>query len=197
MSKDFFAEHFANIRKINTNKVDIERHAFGDNVRGMCEILTGVNRGVTHKTGEPFYNNVYNYTQEEKNLFIPSYNLTIGEILQLAGTDGLRNNFNEDVWLISLFDNQIKKAQTRGNIVIICDVRFPNEADRILDEGGVLFRMEGDPLGIRAKSKRDLTHISETSLDYYNFFTKIINNQTPGVESLRKQIINIQKEYQF
>lgn len=57
--------------------------------------------------------------------------------LQLIGTDALRNNFNQDLWFLTLA-NRVRKAN--GNVVV-SDVRFPNEIKFIRDNGGVIIRI--------------------------------------------------------
>ena len=57
--------------------------------------------------------------------------------LQLIGTDALRDNFNQDLWFLTL-SNRVRK--TNGNVVV-SDVRFPNEIKFIRDNGGVIIRI--------------------------------------------------------
>jgi hypothetical protein len=108
------------------------------------------------------------YTQEEKNLFISDYNMTVGEILQKVGTDALRNHFDQDVWVKATFTEFYQNEF--NSINIIGDCRFPNEADNIKSLGGINIRLEGDPAEVRANSNRDINHISETALDNYENF---------------------------
>ena len=70
---------------------------------------------------------------------------------------------------------------------MFADVRFPNEADWVLRNGGLLYRMEGDPAAVRATSQRDTTHASETALDAYTEWTAVIQN-TGTKEQLREYI---------
>jgi hypothetical protein len=48
--------------------------------------------------------------------------------------------------------------------------------------------LEGDPIGVRANSLRDLNHISETNLDNYNKFDKVIYNNKDV--NILKTIVN-------
>ena len=169
--KDTFAELLA---KQLPNRV--ERCALADNLRLITEIITWVKMTLTHKKGQPFYNEVYNYTQEQKNIYLPQYNKTIGESLQKIGTELFRDTFDKDIWVKSLFNDELYKKLEDGRIIVIPDVRFVNEADYILSQGGYLIRLEGDPLKVRENSTRDLNHISEINLDGYQGFTKVIYN---------------------
>lgn len=65
-------------------------------------------------------------------------NITPRWVLQYWGTDVLRNNFHDDIWIASL-ENKLRK--TKDNIVI-SDVRFPNEVTSIHNAGGVVIRIK-------------------------------------------------------
>lgn len=188
--KDFFAEEFAKLCNI-----PVERHAFADKVREVTEMITGYKRKITHKSGNPFYNTIYNYTQEDKNVFLPLWEKNIGECLQKIGTEAMREGFDYDVWVKALFETNGKECLERGNILVISDVRFFNEADYVLNQNGIIIRLEGDPMGIRKNSKRDLTHLSETALDNYTKFTRIIKNDVPNKDAFREKIKEIIKEF--
>lgn len=63
--------------------------------------------------------------------------ITPRKILQEFGTDVMRNNFNENIWLYNLEN----KLMTSKNVVI-SDVRFPNEIDLIWQHGGMLIEVK-------------------------------------------------------
>lgn len=189
--KDTFAELLA---KQLPNRV--ERCALADNLRLITEIITGVKMTLTHKKGQPFYNEVYNYTQEQKNIYLPQYNKTIGESLQKIGTELFRDTFDKDIWVKSLFNDELYKKLEDGRIIVIPDVRFVNEADYILSQGGYLIRLEGDPLKVRENSTRDLNHVSEINLDGYKDFTKVIYNDK-GIEDLNQKVCELIVEEKF
>ena len=182
--KDTFAELLADMLTDN-----VERHALADNLRLITEIVSGIKMGVTHEKGRPFCNKVYNYTQDQKNLKIPQFNKTIGETLQLIGTDLFRDNYDKDIWVKSFFNESLNDKLNIGKIIVIPDVRFINEADYILDNGGYLIRLEGDPMNVRENSFRDLTHRSEIELDGYTKFDKVIYNDKKDIDVL-KNIVN-------
>ena len=121
------------------------------------------------------------FTQEGKQQYLPKWDMTIGEFQQKLGTEAMRDNIHPDGWVIAL----MSEYSTFDNW-IVTDVRFPNEAEAIKKEGGTLIRIEGDPSNERKNSKRDLNHPSETSLDDYDGFDyKIVN--APPIETLQKQ----------
>lgn len=166
----------------------VERHALADNLRLITEIISGIKMTTTHESGKPFCNEIKNYTQDQKNINISMFGKTVGETLQLVGTELFRDNYDTDIWVKSFFNEDLFNKINDGKIIIIPDVRFINEADYILKQGGYLIRLEGDPINIRKNSLRDMNHISETNLDNYDKFDKIIVNNE-GLDIL-KSIVN-------
>lgn len=59
-------------------------------------------------------------------------------ILQWWGTDVLRINFHDDIWIASL-ENKMRKT---GDNIVISDVRFPNEIKAIHNAGGKVIRVK-------------------------------------------------------
>ena len=59
-------------------------------------------------------------------------------ILQELGTNVLRNQFLQSIWVDSLQ----KKLMELDKNVVITDVRFPNEIDMIKELGGTIYRVE-------------------------------------------------------
>ncbi len=136
---------------------------FADKLKEICFLLTGY----------------YGKTQEEKNIYIEEYGFTVGEALQLIGTNAMRNNYHKDVWVISTFKNM--KPDTD---YIIADCRFKNEADFCNKNNAKLIRIDGDPADTRKSSKRDLNHPSETDLDdYHNWGYYFYNDKS--IEELK------------
>jgi hypothetical protein len=167
----------------------VERHALADKLRLITEIVSGVRMTTTHEVNKPFCNEIRNYTQDQKNIVIKQFNKSIGETLQLVGTDLFRDNYDTDIWVKSFFNEELDDKLNDGKIIIVPDVRFVNEADYIIQKGGYLIRLEGDPMGVRENSLRDLNHISESNLDGYTKFDKVIYNDKKDINIL-KGIVN-------
>lgn len=109
---------------------------------------------------------------------------TIRDIMQVLGTDLLRQGFN----------NNIHVAATLGSIkenekVIITDVRFPNELEAIKKYNGVTIRINRGLVERTGKMIQGPEHISETALDDAEFDYVIDNNGT--IEELIVKIKNI------
>lgn len=139
-------------------------------------------------------------------------NLTPRWVLQYWGTEVLRNQFHDDIWIASL-ENKMRK--TKDNIVI-SDVRFPNEIKAIHRAGGLVVRVKRGPdpdwyehaktmnsgptnLGwmISKTIMSDLNiHASETSWIGNNIDITIDNDLTiDHLFSKIEQVVKSQEEY--
>lgn len=79
------------------------------------------------------------YSTEGKSTIDPRYNKTPREILQLFGTESIRNIFGNDFWVKKL-QKTINELPT--NRIVIDDVRFKEEAEMILEMGGEIWKIE-------------------------------------------------------
>jgi hypothetical protein len=116
-------------------------------------------------------------------------------VLQNLGTEVLRKNFNDDIWIASL---EYKLSRATDDIVI-SDVRFKNEVEAIKSVGGTVIRVvrgpepvwydaakhynrgpDGNPKWSLSKSKLDKLgiHPSEYSIVGANFDAVVDNNST-------------------
>lgn len=106
-------------------------------------------------------------TVEGKNtiVFVPQFNCvkTVRELLQYWGTD-VRRKENPNYW-IEKVKNHIKIMSMSQ--FIIDDVRFPNEADFIKEQNGILIRLNPYPNYIPDPNS---DHKSENALDDYENF---------------------------
>ncbi|GAF97456.1 unnamed protein product, partial [marine sediment metagenome] len=96
--------------------------------------------------------------------------------LQVVGTDWFRNA-NPDCWVNMLFAH----ADTNTIPLIIGDVRFPNEVERIQEEGGHVIRL------LRSPEVYD-PHESECALDDYEGFDVVINNTALSLSQQRQVV---------
>lgn len=65
--------------------------------------------------------------------------ITPRNILQYFGTELFRENFHNDIWILSMIHRL--EAQPKNNFVIT-DVRFPNEIETIQKQGGKIVLVE-------------------------------------------------------
>lgn len=85
--------------------------------------------------------------------------ITCGRALQLIGTDIGRNTIHCELWVLIVQD-QI--ARVNESLVIVTDVRFPNESDTLTKLGGTI--VEVNRPSLQHNDGRDRTHESETAL---------------------------------
>ena len=141
--------------------------SFGDSIKAVCATLAG-------EDVAPYY------TQAGKAGLVPTFHRTRGEMLQQVGS-ALRA-WEPLVWVDAFF------AALPGNdFVLVPDIRFANEADPIRARGGLMLRVEGDPLHQRGDGTRDDNHPSEVAMDDYPHFDGILHN-TGSLHDLRRQV---------
>lgn len=193
--KDLFASLFATeltnksiydyLLNRSLKKYKIYKKSFAYNLKKMVETLTGID--MTLIDSKTFTNPIYDYTREQKDIFLTDYNMTLGQLLQQFGTEIMRNNLNNNVWVNSLFSTHEKYND--NDIWIITDVRFKNEFEAIKNRNGLLIRLQGDPLKLRENSQRDLNHQSETDLDEWeDQFDLIIKNDINDIYNFKNKI---------
>jgi len=107
--------------------------------------------------------------------------MSVREFLQRLGTEAMRETLHEDTWVNALMADYNKKCNW-----VITDTRFHNEAYAIKKKGGIIIRI--DRPGVRPTND----HVSETSLDNWNFDYKILN--ASDIVSLTATVSNILKK---
>ena len=104
----------------------------------------------------------------------PEWGMTVRDLLQKLGTEGLRTGLHENTWVNALMADyegfyEMDTDTTIWPNWIITDTRFPNEAQAIKDHGGIVIRVD------RPGYKPINNHPSETGLDDWKFDHKIMN----------------------
>jgi hypothetical protein len=130
---------------------------FADKVKEIAALLTGLPLDTMH-------------TQEGKRVFLPDYEMTVGQLQQRLGTEAIRGQLHDKAWIFATM-NQIRPE---GNY-LITDVRFPNEVGCIEEAGGIVLRLTGDPLSQLGDGTRDDSHSSECALDDHPFTFRVHN----------------------
>lgn len=132
---------------------------------------------------------------------------TVRWMLQRVGTEAMRNQIHENVWVNALFADY-KETYESGSLRqvddsrkylnwIITDLRFPNELKAVEDRDGITIRINRDIIS-RGLSNSDVStvitnikneHPSETALDNAQFKYTIDNNGT--IEELVEKVKEI------
>lgn len=138
-------------------------------------------------------------------------------LLQIIGTECIRDKVHPNAWVNGLFSDYKAKWVPTGDSVaeedvsiekeypnwIITDMRFPNELEAVKSRGGITIRvnrpMPKDSISLQAASeftgKRIVEHPSETALDRASFDYIIENNGT--IEELVEKVKQILTELKF
>lgn len=132
--------------------------------------------------------------------------MELRRLLQIAGTEQGRDRYHPDIWIDTL-ENWIKLRVLRDgtpDVVLVTDCRFPNEADWIERNSGLLIRVNANSrneIALRRESNGNeesynaiKNHPSETSLDDYQF-TYNINNDPEMADTVKDQICEIITQY--
>lgn len=141
---------------------------FADKVKECTALLTGLPLELMH-------------TQEGKRLYLHQYEMTVGQFQQKLGTEAIRGVMHDKAWIFATMCH----VKPGGNY-IIPDVRFPNEVGCIEEAGGVVLRLNGDPLQQLGDGTRDDAHPSECALDGHPFTFPLDN--TGSVGQLEEQV---------
>lgn len=140
---------------------------------GVKDFLLRVNPEVCGTLIQDLFKDEWQGSWERaKDSFV--YGDEVRRLLQTTGTDAARGLLGEDVWVNYLMSSIDPYAFT-----VVPDVRFPNEADAILQHPcGVLIRVE------RPGFPPINDHPSERALDHYdhadNPVRYVCNDGTPG-----------------
>lgn len=108
-------------------------------------------------------------TQEQKETIDPRYNLSPRQLLQKVG-QAQRNVFGPDVWVNHLVS---KLTFARGHY-IVSDVRYINEAYKLLSAGAFIWKIIRDNRPTKTTSE----HSSENEWDKAPYDQEINNNGT-------------------
>jgi hypothetical protein len=98
----------------------------------------------------------------------PFWKETPRRILQLAGTECMRQGYDQDIWARTLERRAVTDPDTS---VVIGDVRFPNEVDAVHRLGGIVVRVDREVPG----TAEDF-HLSEIALADYRGWDRIVRN---------------------
>lgn len=106
--------------------------------------------------------------------------MTARELMQIFGTDVMRNMFNDSIWVDATL-KEIHNYNMEKYIAVISDVRFVSEVEAILScENGFIIRLLRKPY-------QD-SHKSEIELDNYDFSkygnkALVLDNGTIGIDA--------------
>lgn len=196
--KNQFGEYLEQI--IQLDGISVKQDAFAQSVKDWCLedfklLISYLNKQATklteglkaHKTylkerypanekfvSEPLDDLIYlaeKIKTEDKNFYEDKNDIT-RTLLQIYGTDIFRDRVDYNFWVKNLI-NKIKES--KEDIIIITDCRFPNEIELLDDEP------DFNVIAIRVERNIDRNdsvneHESEKALDNYKNFNYIVEN---------------------
>jgi len=137
----------------------VKRVAFADKVKEAAMLVFGLSH-------EQCYG-----SQEIKETIDPRYGLTPREILQGIGQK--MREIYDLIWVDTLFNTTIPEVEKQGyDCAVISDVRYPNEGNKIHEEGGTVVKVQRVGSGVTVGH----THSSETAMQDYQDFDFILDN---------------------
>ena len=121
---------------------------------------------------------IFPATEEYDEIFneMIEWSMTIREYLQRYGTESHRDVFGENFWIDQALPLDVNHFD---RLLVVTDVRFPNEVQRVKDVGGTMWKIE------RETETLFSAHPSEQDLDsYINVFV----DNTGTLDDLRTQV---------
>lgn len=125
------------VAEILVNKHGFIQDSFAASLKDACATIFDWPRHLLE--GDTAESRLWRETQDNwwaNKLGIPDFTPRVA--LQIMGTEVIRDNFNKDIWFLTL-ENRVRKQRDKN--VVISDVRFPNEIKFIKNNGGILIRV--------------------------------------------------------
>lgn len=131
----------------------------------------------------------YKYTLTKNGEIVPGWGweFNVREYLQRYGTEAHRNVFGDDFWVDMALAPDLDHSK---DLLVVTDMRFPNEAQRVLDLDGITVKVERE---IETKhsshpSEQDIDHLIELFLDNTGTLEDLRTNVTELLVDLGLQI---------
>ena len=137
--------HAANI--IKSEYPNAEIISFGDAVRDMLKAIVDVDSI---------------YESETKEEIIPELGVSLRKLMQTLGTEWGRNSVSDSLW-VDIF--MMKVNNSKSDIIIVPDVRFQNEYNAIINNGGIIINLK---TGNDFKDIDLSSHVSESFIPENN-----------------------------
>ena len=120
------------------NKHGFVKESFANSVKDAVSVVFGWDRQLLE--GDTDYSRGWRERADPwwSNRF--GYEFTPRSALQLMGTEAGRDVFDENIWVYSMF-----RRMDYSKNYVIADVRFPNEIQKIKEDGGMIIRVKKGP----------------------------------------------------
>ncbi len=120
------------------NKRGFVKESFANSVKDAVSVVFGWDRQLLE--GDTDYSRGWRERADPwwSNRFGSEF--TPRSALQLMGTEAGRDVFDENIWVYSMF-----RRMDHSKNYVIADVRFPNEIQKIKEDGGIVIRVKKGP----------------------------------------------------
>ena len=153
-------------------------------LKTIAEIISGIPK-------EKFEDQDFKYTnlpkcwdrQVQSGRYKTTQSMTVRDLLQLLGTEAMRNGLHTNVWvnaLMSDYKGNVKEWDELGNDTlveypnwIITDTRFPNELEAVREQKGITIKVHRPG---RKTDEKQAQHASEVALDHVTDWDYVISN---------------------
>lgn len=169
------------VNDIRTNYPDAPTHNFADALKII------VARTFMPADLVPKNMSAVDWIETNKHTISPC-GLTVRQLLQVIGTDVFRAMW-ADVW-VNAWKHRLPILNTPKSpkLILVADVRFPNEVKAVQALGGRVIRLT------RAPYAADDIHASETALDGYKGFDMVVDNSGMTIEQQNQFIWDALRE---
>jgi hypothetical protein len=167
----------------------------------IAEMISGIPK-------EKFEDQDFKYTnlpecwdrQMQSGRYKTTQPMTVRDLLQLLGTEAMRNGLHENVWVNALIseykfthyavgalDTELTDDMGMYPNWIITDTRFPNELEAARAKNGITIKVHRPG---RKSDEKQAQHASETALDHVTDWDYVISNDG-DLSDLRSKVYEI------
>jgi hypothetical protein len=125
----------------------------------------------------------YMYDRELKEQPVPGFGRSYRQLAQTLGTEWGRQLHGENFWVNAL---AARVAKAKEDIILISDVRFPNEVEWLHRTGGFLVKVHRP--GVAAIEQH------ESEMHYHNFLPDIYLLNDAGKDNLKEEALRALRE---
>lgn len=156
-------------------------------LKTIAEIISGIPK-------EKFEDQDFKYTnlpkcwdrQVQSGRYKTTQSMTVRDLLQLLGTEAMRNGLHTNVWVNALMSDYTPTHYAVGALEtelseesavypnwIITDTRFPNELEAVQEQKGITIKVHRPG---RKTDEKQAQHASEVALDHVTDWDYVISN---------------------
>lgn len=173
VGKDTIRRFLTSELRLQNRGISIVAGSFADKLKKVCYEMfawTGLKPG-----------HYYEENPKAKADFLPALGMTVRDVWIKVGNK-LREVY-ASVWIDALIKNQPQNL----DLLVIADLRFPNEADRILEHGGFIFKV------VRPSVKHTSDEADDALIGYNRWTEEVVNDQ--GLSELFQKAQGLIEKY--